>query len=84
MSSRFYETDKVFHQEALAFVALCLNESASALISDGNIAEGEEIALFELINIARSKGLDTTALGLYANLVQEENDLMRATFGKGQ
>lgn len=84
---KIYETDKQFQQEAIVFVALSLNEAACALISDGNIAQGEEVALFELINIARSKSFDIgtmTAIGMYANLVQEENDAMRVSFGKGQ
>lgn len=87
MTYAFYETEKQFQQAALVFVAMSLNESAGSLISDGNIAQAEEIALFELIEIARSKSFDTptkNALGTYANLVQEENDHMRVSFGKGQ
>ena len=87
MTYAFYETEKEFQQHALVFVALSLSESAYALISDGNIAQSEELALFELINIARLKSFDIgtmTTLGTYANLVQEENDLMRLSFGKGQ
>lgn len=87
MTYAFYETEKDFQQSALVFVAMSLNESAGRLISDGNIAQAEEIALFELIEIARSKSFDTAtknALGTYANLVQEENDHMRIAFGKGQ
>lgn len=87
MTYAFYETEKDFQQSAFVFVAMSLNESAGYLISDGNIAQSEELALFELINIARSKSFDSatkTALGMYANLVQEENDLMRISFGKGQ
>lgn len=87
MTYAFYETEKQFQQSALVFVAMSLNEAACRLISDGNIAQGEEVALFELIEIARSKSFDNatkSAIGVYANLVQEENDLMRVTFGKGQ
>lgn len=87
MAYAFYETEKQFQQAALVFVAMSLNESAGSLISDGNIAQAEEIALFELIEIALSKSFDTAtknALGTYANLVQEENDHMRVSFGKGQ
>lgn len=87
MTYAFYETEKEFQQAAFVFVAMSLNESAGYLISDGNIAQAEEIALFELISIARSKSFDSltnTAIGMYANLVQEENDHMRVAFGKGQ
>lgn len=87
MTYAFYETEKDFQQEAITFVALCLADSAFALISDGNIAQAEELALFELIIIARSKGFDATtmtSIGTYANLVQDENDTMRQTFGNGQ
>lgn len=87
MTYAFYETEKDFQQAAFVFVAMSLNESAGYLISDGNIAQAEEIALFELISIARSKSFDSltnTAIGMYANLVQEENDHMRVAFGKGQ
>ena len=87
MTYAFYETEKQFQQAAIIFVAMSLNESAGALISSGNIAQAEELALFELIEIARSKSFDAqtkNAIGVYANLVQEENDLMRVSFGKGQ
>ena len=87
MTYAFYETEKQFQQAAIVFVAMSLNESAGTLISDGNIAQAEELALFELIEIARSKSFDAqtkNAIGIYANLVQEENDLMRLSFGKGQ
>ena len=87
MTYAFYETEKQFQQAAFVFVAMSLNESAGYLISDGNIAQAEEIALFELISIARSKSFDIAtknAIGTYANLVQEENDHMRVAFGKGQ
>ncbi len=87
MTYAFYETEKQFQQAAIVFVAMSLNESAGNLISDGNIAQAEEVALFELIEIARSKSFDTAtknSIGIYANLVQEENDLMRLSFGKGQ
>lgn len=87
MTYAFYETEKEFQQAAFVFVAMSLNESAGYLISDGNIAQAEEIALFELISIARSKSFDIgtkNAIGIYANLVQEENDHMRVAFGKGQ
>lgn len=87
MTYAFYETQQQFQQAALVFVAVCLYEAAGLLVSDGNIAQGEEQALFELIEVARSKNFDAatkTTLGTYANLVQDENDLMRATFGKGQ
>lgn len=87
MTMRMYETDKQFQQEAIAFVAVCFHEVACRLISDGNIAEAEELVLFELIEIARSKEFDLgtrNAIGIYANSVQEENDLMRVSFGKGQ
>lgn len=87
MAHLFYETEKDFQQSALVFVAMSLNELAGVLISDGNIAEAEEYALFELINIARLKSFDIgtmNALGMYANLVQEENDLMRVFFNKSR
>jgi len=87
MTYAFYETEKEFQQAAFVFVAMSLNESAGYLISDGNIAQAEEVALFELIEIARSKSFDLptkNAIGMYANLVQEENDHMRVSFGKGQ
>ncbi len=87
MSHRFFEDDKDYQQSAIAFVALALYESACVLISDGNIAEGEEVALFELINIARAKSFDSgtkNAIGMYANVVQEENNHMRHAFGKGR
>lgn len=83
----FFETDKEFQQAAIVFVALSLNESANVLISDGNIAEAEEYALFELISIARQKAFDIgtmNALGMYANLVQEENDQMRRDFDRNR
>lgn len=85
MTHRFYETDKQFQQDALIFVALSLNESACVLISDGNIAEAEEIALIELINIAKQKAFDKStinSIALYLNLVQEENNHMRQAFTK--
>lgn len=85
MTYAFYETEKEFQQHAIVFVALSLNELANVLISDGNIAEAEEFALFELITIARNKSFDIgtmNALGMYANLVQEENNHMRQAFKK--
>lgn len=87
MSHRFFEDDKDYQQSAIAWVALAVYESACVLISDGNIAEGEEIALFELINVARAKSFDSgtkNAIAMYANLVQEENDHMRLAFGKSR
>lgn len=85
MTHRFHESDKQFQQEALIFVALSLNESACVLISDGNIAEAEEIALIELINIAKAKSFDKptiNSIALYLNIVQEENNHMRQAFTK--
>lgn len=87
MTYVFYETEKQFQQAAVVFVAMSLNELAGALISDGNIAQAEEYALFELITIARNKSFDIgtmSVLGMYANLVQDENNAMRLSFGKGQ
>lgn len=85
MTHRFYETDIQFQQDAVVFVALCLSESACDLISDGNIAEAEEIALIELIAISKRKSFDKltiNTIALYLNLVQEENNHMRQAFTK--
>lgn len=87
MAIRVYQTDRDFQQEAIAYVAVCFYEVACRLISDGNIAEAEEFALFDLIEIARFKSFDIAtlnAIGIYANGVQEENDVMRVSFGKGR
>ena len=87
MATRFYESDKQFQQEAIAFVSVAFYESACVLISDGNIAEAEETALSELINICRSKSFDSgtkNAVATYFNLVQEENDHMRQAFRKNR
>lgn len=66
MTYAFYETEKQFQQAAFVFVAMSLNEAAGYLISDGNIAQAEEIALFELISIARSKSFDAATKMLLA------------------
>lgn len=81
---RAYTEEADFINDSLVTVARLLFDRAVVTISECNIDDGVESALFELLEIAKEQNVEkptVESIAFYLNTVADENRQMRIDFG---
>lgn len=81
---RAYTEEADFINDSLVIVARLLFDRAVVTISECNIDDGVESALFELLEIAKEQNVEkptVESIAFYLNTVADENRQMRIDFG---